>query len=72
MLKNKICVSFTGGTIGSDSDGKNVALSGASRKMLIDKYRETAGDGISFDVLSPINILSENVQKSDLQNCTTA
>lgn len=67
MLKNKICVIFTGGTIGSDSDGKNVALSGASRKMLIDKYREAAGDGVAFDVLTPINILSENVQKSDLQ-----
>lgn len=65
-LKNKICVIFTGGTIGSDTDGKNVALSGASKKMLIEKYRETADDGVAFDVLSPINILSENVQKSDL------
>ncbi len=72
MLKKAICVIFTGGTIGSDSDGKNVALSGASKKMLIEKYRETAGDNIRFDVLSPINILSENVQKSDLEelyNC---
>lgn len=67
MLKNKICVIFTGGTIGSDSDGKNVALSGASKKMLIDKYCEAEGNGIAFDVLSPINILSENVQKSDLK-----
>ena len=67
MLKNRICVIFTGGTIGSDSDGKNVSLSGASRKLLIEKYREKEGDGVAFDVLSPINILSENVQKSDLQ-----
>ena len=59
MLKNKICVIFTGGTIGSDSDGKNVSLSGGSRKMLIDKYRKAAGDGVKFDVLSPLNILSE-------------
>ncbi len=66
MSKNKICVIFTGGTIGSDSDGKNVSLSGASKKMLIEKYRETAGDNVDFDVLAPINILSENVQKSDL------
>lgn len=67
MSKNKICVIFTGGTIGSDSDGKNVSLNGASKKMLIEKYREAEGGGIAFDVLSPINILSENVQKSDLQ-----
>lgn len=65
-MKNKICVIFTGGTIGSDSDGKNVSLSGASKKMLIEKYRESAGYEVEFDALSPINILSENVQKSDL------
>ncbi|MCM1438310.1 MAG: asparaginase domain-containing protein [Roseburia sp.] len=65
MLK-KICVIFTGGTIGSDFSGNSVSLSGASRKMLIGKYRETAGDEITFDVLSPVNMLSENVQKSDL------
>lgn len=71
-MLNRICVIFTGGTIGSDSDGKNVALSGASKKMLIEKYREAAGDAVKFDVLSPINILSENMQKSDLNkiyNC---
>lgn len=67
MAKNKICVIFTGGTIGSDYGEKNLALSGASRKMLIEKYRETAGENVTFDVLSPINILSENVQKSDLK-----
>ena len=65
--KKNICVIFTGGTIGSDSDGKNVSLSGASKKMLIEKYRQAAGDEINFDSLSPINMLSENVQKSDLE-----
>lgn len=66
-MLNRICVIFTGGTIGSDSDGKNVSLSGASKKMLIEMYRKTAGDDVRFDVLSPINILSENMQKSDLK-----
>lgn len=66
-MLNKICVVFTGGTIGSDTNGKNVSLSGASKRMLIEKYRETAGGDVDFDVLSPINILSENVQKSDLE-----
>lgn len=67
MAKNKILVIFTGGTIGSDSEGKNVALSGASKKMLIEKYCESYGDSVMFDTLSPINILSENVQKRDLE-----
>lgn len=67
MAKNRICVIFTGGTIGSDSDGVNVALNGASKKMLIEKYCERAGDKITFDELAPVNILSENVQPSDLK-----
>lgn len=67
MTKNKICVIFTGGTIGSDSNGKTVALSGSSRKMMIDMYEKTAGKGVEFDMLSPINILSENVQQNDLE-----
>ena len=66
MKRKKILVVFTGGTIGSDSHGKQVSLSGASKKMLIEKYRAEEGDGVLFDVLSPINILSENVQRSDL------
>lgn len=72
MSKKKICVVFTGGTIGSDSDGKTVSLSGQSKKMLIEKYDALSGGGVEFDTLSPINILSENVQKSDLErlyNC---
>lgn len=65
--KNKICVIFTGGTIGSDSDGATVSLSGGSKKMLLEKYRAEAGGGIEFDELAPINILSENVQPDDLK-----
>ncbi|MDE6558228.1 MAG: asparaginase domain-containing protein [Clostridia bacterium] len=65
-MKN-ICVIFTGGTIGSDFDGKNVSLSGGSRKMLLEQYREKCGGDVQFDVLNPINMLSENVQKSDLE-----
>ncbi len=66
-MLNKICVIFTGGTIGSDSDGKNVSLSGASKRMLIEKYRAAEGDKVKFDVLAPLNILSENMQRSDLK-----
>lgn len=65
-MKKSICVIFTGGTIGSSGEGENIALYQGSRKLLIDKYRELAGDEINFDVLTPINILSENVQPDDL------
>ncbi|MDE7087866.1 MAG: asparaginase domain-containing protein, partial [Clostridia bacterium] len=44
------------------------SLSTGSRKMLIDKYRESTGEKIGFDVLTPINILSENVQPQNLQD----
>lgn len=66
-MKKCICVIFTGGTIGSDSDGKNVSLSGGSRKMLLEQYREKCGGDVGFEVLNPINILSENVQPADLE-----
>lgn len=65
-MKGKICVIFTGGTIGSDARGNNVSLSGDSKKMLIEKYYLSQGRKVAFDELSPVNILSENVQPSDL------
>ena len=66
-MKKRICVIFTGGTIGSDNDGKNISLEGSKRQLLIDKYRLAEGDGVAFDIRNPINILSENVQRSDLE-----
>ena len=66
-MKKRICVIFTGGTIGSDNDGKNISLEGSKRQLLIDKYRAAEGNDVAFDVKSPINILSENVQRSDLK-----
>ncbi|MCI8368183.1 MAG: hypothetical protein HFJ81_00925 [Clostridia bacterium] len=67
MAKKTVLVIFTGGTIGSDCEGKSISLSGASKKALIEKYREYAGDGVDFEILTPINILSENVQPADLK-----
>lgn len=65
--KHKICVIFTGGTIGSVARGQTVGLCNESRSLLIENYRALYGDGISFDELRPLNILSENVQPSDLE-----
>lgn len=66
-MKNKICVIFTGGTIGSYSNGEVVDLNPETSSLLIEKYRERFGSQIEFDVLRPLNILSENMQPSDLK-----
>ena len=58
----RICVIFTGGTIGSAVKGGTVGLSDETSSLLIDMYREKYGAGVAFDVLRPVSILSENVQ----------
>ena len=66
-MKNRICVIFTGGTIGSYSNGGVVDLKAETASLLIEKYRERFGKQTEFDELRPINILSENVQPADLE-----
>ena len=71
-MKKRICVIFTGGTIGSRSNGNTVNLSDESKSLLIEMYCERFGSEIAFDELRPLNILSENVQPADLEtmaNC---
>lgn len=66
-MKNKICVIFTGGTIGSDVNGATVGLKNESKSALIQMYRERYGSDIAFEELRPLNILSENMQPADLE-----
>ena len=66
MKKNKICVIFTGGTIGSSITDNCVDLDGRSASRLINGYTSKYGEAIHFDDLKPLNILSENVQTEDL------
>lgn len=66
-MKKRICVIFTGGTIGSLSNGNTVNLKEESKSFLIEKYCERFGDEIVFDELRPLNILSENVQPAHLE-----
>ena len=71
-MKKRICVIFTGGTIGSRANGNTVNLSDESKSYLIEKYFERYSSDIAFDELRPLNILSENVQPADLEimaNC---
>ena len=64
---NRICVIFTGGTIGSYSSGGIVRLKEESKSLLLERYAQRFGNGVVFDELRPLNILSENVQPSDLE-----
>lgn len=66
-MKNKICVIFTGGTIGSRISGDTVNLRNEEKSFLIELYRSRYSDNVEFEELRPLNILSENVQPSDLE-----
>ncbi len=66
-MQNRICVIFTGGTIGSRTCGGVVDLKQESRSLLIEQYRRRFNDAVEFDELRPLNILSENVQPSDIK-----
>lgn len=66
-MKNRICVIFTGGTIGSRVCGDTVDLRDDDKSILLEKYRGIYGNSIEFDELRPLNILSENIQPSDLE-----
>ena len=65
-MKNRICVIFTGGTIGSFAEGKTVDLRHENKSILLELYREKYGSEIEFDEFRPLDILSENVQFTDL------
>lgn len=66
-MKNRICVIFTGGTIGSRALGDKVDLRHEEKSFLIELYNSRYPAGIEFDELRPLNILSENIQPSDLE-----
>lgn len=66
-MKNRICVIFTGGTIGSRVCGERVDLKNEDKSILIEMYHERYKGSIQFDELRPLNILSENVQPYDLE-----
>ncbi len=66
-MKNRICVIFTGGTIGSRALGDKVDLRCEDKSFLLELYTSRYGNTVEFDELRPLNILSENVQPSDLE-----
>lgn len=62
----KICVIFTGGTIGSVNRGAFLGTDAATGGSLLNLYQTKYGTDTAFDVCQPLNVLSENMQKADL------
>lgn len=58
----KILVVLTGGTIGSKTEGKMIDVNEAAAYNLIHLYEEKYGKNVEFNVVQPLNILSENLQ----------
>ncbi len=68
----KILVIFTGGTIGSTNDNGFIAPASDKIYKLIDMYNKRVfntamQDKVVFEVISPYNMLSENMTCSDLR-----
>ncbi len=63
----KICVIYTGGTIGSAYRGDgSLGTDGGAGGALTAMYKEKYGTDVEFDECRPLDVLSENMQKDDL------
>lgn len=58
---NKILVVLTGGTIGSKIGEDAINVNEAAAYSLISLYNERFGDDMEFEVIQPLNVLSENM-----------
>ncbi len=68
----KILVILTGGTIGSKSENGTVNVSPEAAYSIVGYYYDKYGKDIEFDVIQPINVLSENFTADiwlELCNC---
>ena len=63
MKQTNILLLLTGGTICSfdRGDGERAADTQKAEALIVQNYREKYGDGVTFETLSPLNILSENM-----------
>ncbi|MFC4779431.1 asparaginase [Paenibacillus sp. GCM10023252] len=69
----RILVIFTGGTIGSASQGGKVDVRAAGSYTLIDQYMKQHGrEGVTFETIQPLNVLSENIVPADWQTLLSA
>lgn len=63
----KILLIFTGGTIGSKTVGGITNVDSTAKCGLIQKYREQFGNNAEFEVIQPLETLSENLNISHWQ-----
>lgn len=59
----KLLVVLTGGTIGSFAKDSVISVSETSPYLLLQLYEQTYGSDVSFEVIQPLNILSENLSQ---------
>ena len=71
MVLMKILVFTTGGTIGSVSDGASIDVSSAQSSAVAEMYLREHSD-VSFEILSPVNILSECISADDFNTLAAA
>ena len=62
----KILLVTTGGTIASVVDDGVIDVKPQGRLLVLNKYKEI-DDKTQFDVISPVNILSENISRDDFK-----
>lgn len=60
----KILIVATGGTIGSFESEKVVSLDADKKLPVVEKYLNEYSD-VDFEIINPINILSENISEKD-------
>lgn len=66
----KILIITTGGTIGSSFDGESIGVNRDRSTPVIEMYQKENNDA-EFEVISPLNILSESVEAEDLETLWT-
>ncbi len=60
----KILLILTGGTIGSKLEQQKIDVDSQAAYWLTHLYREKYGDSLEFEVIQPLNVLSENMVPS--------
>jgi len=68
----KILVILTGGTIGSFVEGSVINVDKEASSMIVQRYKDKYGEHHTFDVVQPLNVLSENMIPSDWEKLIAA
>lgn len=67
-----ILVMFTGGTIGSSSNGECISPNGENKKFLLELYKKEYGKHTDFEISEPYYALSENNTGKTIEHLISA